>query len=70
MKEDRLPKRIMEARPEGRRGRGRPRMEWEEYMERLSNKRGKTLKEVKRMALEREKYRRWMNPTLKGKRDR
>lgn len=28
---------IMEARPERKRGRGRPRFEWEEYVERLED---------------------------------
>jgi hypothetical protein len=36
---ERRPKLVLEARPEGGRGRGRPRLEWEEYVERLARKR-------------------------------
>ena len=38
---------VLEARPEGGRGRGRPRLKWEEYVERLACKRGGKLPEVK-----------------------
>ena len=68
MKEERLPKRVMEARPNGGRGRGRPRMEWEEYMGKITSKRGKTLKETKKMAIDRDGYKKWIDPTLKGRR--
>jgi hypothetical protein len=30
---ERRPKLVLEARPDGGRGRGRPRLEWEEYVE-------------------------------------
>jgi hypothetical protein len=33
------PKLVLEARPEGERRRGRPRLEWEEYVEGLARKR-------------------------------
>jgi hypothetical protein len=33
---ERRQKFVLEARPEGGRGRGRPRLEWEEYVERLA----------------------------------
>jgi hypothetical protein len=42
------PKLVLEARPEG--GRGRRRLEWEEYVEGLACKRGKKLPDVKRLA--------------------
>jgi hypothetical protein len=45
----------LERRPEG--GRGRPRLEWEEYVERLACKRGRKLPEVKRLAQDRKEYR-------------
>jgi hypothetical protein len=36
---ERSPKLVLEARPGGGRGRGRPRVEWEEYVEGLARKR-------------------------------
>jgi hypothetical protein len=41
---ERRPKLVLEARTGGR---GRPRLEWEEYVERLACKRGRKLPEVK-----------------------
>jgi hypothetical protein len=55
MEAERKPKLVLEARPEG--GRGRPTVEWEEYVEGLARKRGKKLPEVKRLAQDREEYR-------------
>jgi hypothetical protein len=52
---ERRQKLVLEARPEG--GRGRPRLEWEEYVERMACKRGRKLPEVKRLAQNREEYR-------------
>jgi hypothetical protein len=49
---------VLEATPE--RGRGRPRLQWEEYVERLACKRGRKLPEVKRMAQNRKEYRKWL----------
>ena len=57
---ERRPKLVLEARPEGGRGRGRPRLEWEEYVERLACKRGRKLPEVKRLAQNRKEYRKWL----------
>jgi aminoglycoside phosphotransferase (APT) family kinase protein len=42
------------------RERGRPRLEWEEYVERLASKRGRKLPEVKRLAQDRKEYRKWL----------
>ena len=60
MKEDRKPREVMEARPEGRRGRGRPRLEWEGYVERLAARRGLSMNDVKRLAQNRREYRKWL----------
>jgi hypothetical protein len=49
---------VLEARPEG--GRGRRGLEWEEYVERLACKRGRKLPEVKRLAQDRKEYRKWL----------
>jgi hypothetical protein len=57
---ERRPKLVLEARPEGGRGRGRPRLEWEEYVERLASKRGRKLPEVKRLAQNRKEWRTWL----------
>ena len=51
---------VLEARPEGGRGRGRRRVEWEEYVEGLARKRGRMLPEVRRLAQDRKDYRRWL----------
>jgi hypothetical protein len=40
---ERRPKLVLEARPEGGRGRGRPRIEWEEYVEGFIRKRGRKI---------------------------
>jgi hypothetical protein len=55
---ERKSKLVLEARPE--RGRGRPRLEWEEYVEGLASKRGRKLPEVKRLAQDRKEYRKWL----------
>jgi hypothetical protein len=57
---ERRPKLVLEARPEGGRGIGRPRLEWEEYVEGLACKRGRKLPEVKRLAQNRKEYRKWL----------
>ena len=54
------PKLVLEARPGGGRGRGRPRLEWEEYVEGLARNRGRKLLEVKILAQDRKEYRKWL----------
>lgn len=67
MEEERLPKRIFEARVFGARGRGRPRMEWEGYMESLMERKGKGMREARRLALDRSGFREWAEtPTPDG----
>ena len=39
---ERKSKLVLKARPEGGRGEGRPRVEWEEYVEGLARKRGRS----------------------------
>jgi hypothetical protein len=55
---ERKSKLVLETRPEV--GRGRPRLEWEEYEERLTCKRGRKLPEVKRLTHNRKEYRKWL----------
>ena len=45
-----------ESRPEGGRGKDRPRVEWEEYVEGLARKRRRKLPEVRRLAQDRDEY--------------
>jgi hypothetical protein len=53
---ERRPKLVLRARGEGGRGRGRPRLEWEEYVERMTLRRGRKLPDVKRLAQDRKEY--------------
>jgi hypothetical protein len=57
MESERKPKLVLEARPEGGRGKGRPRVEWEEYVAVLARKRGRRLPEVRRLAQDRDECR-------------
>ena len=49
----------MEARPEGRRSRGRPRVGYMDNIEEIARKKGKGIGEVKRMARDRDLWRKW-----------
>ena len=42
------------------RERGGPRLEWDEYVERLARKRGRKLPEMKRLVQDRKEYRKWL----------
>jgi hypothetical protein len=53
MYSNRKPKQVWETRVEGTKGRGRPRMEWEEHVRKLMKKKGKTLQQAIWMVKER-----------------
>ena len=46
--ENRIPRKVFEARTEGTRTRGRPRMEWEKHITGIAKEKGKSLPEVKK----------------------
>jgi hypothetical protein len=44
-------------------GKGGPRVKWEEYVEGIATKKGRKLPEVRRLAHDRDEYRKWLlNP--------
>ena len=57
--ENRIPRKVFEARTEGTRTRGRPRMEWEKYITDIAKEKGKSLPEVKKLSKNRKEYRKW-----------
>ncbi|XP_022198639.1 uncharacterized protein LOC111055686 [Nilaparvata lugens] len=65
---------FLEAKPEGKRPRGRPRLAYQEYMVRLGEVRGSSWWEMRRMMGDRLVWRRWTeaqnHPTLRGRRVR
>ena len=63
MREERIPKRVLEARSLGTRGKGRPRIGWEEYVEGLCTKRGKTKANIKKLAQDRKEFKKWTQET-------
>lgn len=71
MGDERKVKEVFESRVEGKRRRGRPRIEWEQYVNDVVRRRGKEIREIRRLALDRERYKKWVeDPTLQGIRDR
>ncbi|KAJ4442746.1 hypothetical protein ANN_04337 [Periplaneta americana] len=71
MVDERKVKEVFESRGEGKRRRGRPRIEGEQYVNDMVRRRGKEIREIGRLALDRERYKKWVeDPTLQGTRDR
>ena len=71
MAEARKPRQILEARIEGKKGRGRPRKVWMDDIKEATGRRGKTRQEARSMAMTRKDFRRWTeDQMLKGKRER
>lgn len=60
MKETRKVRQFLEAKPQGRRTKGRPRKTWEETVTQIAGKRGKTLNEIRRLAEDRMSYSKWI----------
>ena len=63
MSEERLPRKILETKSIGNRGKGRPRVKWEEYVEDLCSRKGTTITETKRKAKDRKEYSKWVAET-------
>ena len=66
MNEDRKPRQFFEARPNGGRPRGRPRVTYEESIEEMGRKVSKSVAELKRMAQDQKKWKSFTKdpPTL------
>ena len=60
MGEERNANFFFEMQVEGRAGRVRPRITWEDRIRRIGQKRGKTLTEMKRMSVNRSEWRKWI----------
>ena len=73
MGEDRKAKQAYEMRVEGRYGRGRPRIMWEDGIQRIGQKHGRTLAEMRRLCEDRTEWWKWTErgypDARKGKRD-
>jgi hypothetical protein len=59
MAEGRKPRQILGARPIGKRGRGRPRKTWDYVIEELGRQKGKTVREIDKLAKDRKGFSRW-----------
>jgi hypothetical protein len=71
MAEDRNPRQILEARKEGKRGRGRPRKVWMDDIKEATGRREKKIQEARSKAMRKQDFRRWTeDQMLKGKRER
>ena len=60
MQKERLPRKCLEARTEGRRSRGRPRRTWLEGIEAAGRQRSKTLAEMDKLAADRKSWRKFV----------
>ena len=73
MGEDRKAKQAYEMRVEGRYDRGRPRITWEDGIQRVGQKHGRTLAEMRRLCEDRTEWWKWIEQgypdAWKGKRD-
>ena len=56
MNEDRKPRQFFDARPDGGRPRGRPRVTYKECIEEMGRKVSKSVAELRRMAQDRKKW--------------
>jgi hypothetical protein len=56
---ERKPRQILGARPVGKRRRGRPRKTWEDVVEESERQKGKTVREMDKLAKDRIRYSRW-----------
>ena len=66
MGEERKVKEVFESRVKGRRRRGRPRIEWAQYVNDVVRRRGEDTLKIRRMTMDRGGYRKWVeqDPTL------
>jgi hypothetical protein len=55
MAEERKPWQMLGARPTGKRGRGCPRKTWEDAIEELGRQKGKTMREMDKLAKDRKR---------------
>lgn len=60
MGDERKTKQAFEMRVEGRSGRGRPRTTWEDGIQRIGQKHGRTMVEMRRMSEDRTGWKRWI----------
>lgn len=60
MDENRLVKKVTEAKRQGKRRRGRPRKGWMEQIQEIGTKRGKTVLQMKEMAADRKAWKKWV----------
>ena len=68
MNEQHKTKQVFEARTEERRQGGRPKKEWEQYINEVARKRGKEIQAVRRLAQDRKHFSKWIEGlTLKGR---
>jgi hypothetical protein len=64
MGEERKPKQFLEARPEGRRPRGIPRKSYEDGIEEIWRRMGKSLREMRRLAVDRGRWKEFVEAPL------